>query len=269
VWKICVIVLSLLSASNVRAAEFLFSKVSPDNFQIELQGEIRNGDYRRLIALIESSPISFLNANSIVLNSKGGSVTEALRIAEAVEKTSLVTLVGSSNICASACFLVFIAGPLHWAEGSVLIHRPYLASEAYAESELSTTTKSQRNAMINMRKYLEDRSVPASLIELMMSRASTEAYHLTDNDKMKLGVMTPSFEEAAIAQCGLSAQDFIKGQETQKQLDCTHGLGNRARAIFLKEVIGETKFRVALREFLLSKGGIELPDGRIIMPNKK
>lgn len=268
-WKYFVVMLLLFGSNNGMAAEFLVSRMSPGLLQIELQGDIRNGDHGRLMSLIENSPISFINARAIVLNSKGGSVTEAIRIAEIVERASLATIVGPGDVCASACFLIFVSGPIRWNQGDILIHRPYLPKSTYANNELSEITKSQRAAMSNVRMFLRERSVPTKFIDLLISQSSTEAYRLTPYDEVEVGIMTPSYEEAVIAKCGLSSQMVLKQRATEAQMNCSHELNTGARLQFLKEAVGEEIFYSALREVLLSKGGIELPDGRIVMPKNK
>lgn len=70
---------------------------------------------------------SFLDTNSGViglrLNSPGGVVVSALTMAEEISSRRLSTYIGPTDICASACSILFFSGHDRFVEGRLGIHQ--------------------------------------------------------------------------------------------------------------------------------------------------
>jgi hypothetical protein len=77
---------------------------------ISIAGEIVEGDAEALRLEIRRARFANYSISEIELNSIGGSLYEGTSLAKVVRASSLSTRVAESNICASACFLVFAAG---------------------------------------------------------------------------------------------------------------------------------------------------------------
>ena len=120
--NLCLAIGLLLVALHAHAME-----VSVRPAGLLLSGEIRPGDYDRLINFFQSDPKKFVTTQNFLLDSPGGSVPEALKIALFIRDTSRVTNVEAKSNCLSACFYLFVAGGSRTAaaDGSVGIHRPY------------------------------------------------------------------------------------------------------------------------------------------------
>jgi hypothetical protein len=259
--------LTLLSVVlDAIGADFALNQVDSGRSQLELSGEILKDDSNKLIALISSNPVAFLDARTIVLKSPGGDIEESARIASIIEQAALITVVDPDETCASACFFVFVAGPVRWGRGTILIHRPYFQDDVYDSGQLANALSDHRDVMVAVRRYLEERSIPTHLIDEMIRRPSNDGYALTRRDLLEIGIMTPTFEEASIATCGVSARQFLDGGLSENGISCMHGLASEARAQLLVKTLGEQQAQQAIRTYLLSKGGIELPNGRIVVP---
>ena len=166
----------------------------------KIDGEITAGDYQRFQKLVTQK-----RAVRLVLNSKGGNLSEALKIAELANRLSLWTYVGKGDICASACFFIWINGEYRTAKKfektsevmNIGLHRPYLSNP----STDTTSTDTQQNIQRKTVSYLEERLVSRRLVDLMMSRASNDVYWITESDYLELGEYPPHIEELVIAKC--------------------------------------------------------------------
>ena len=76
---------------------------------IKATGPIRSGDADKLQALVPAATVDEKGLRRIILESPGGEVAEAFRVAEVIKNNNFVTLVGGE--CASACAMIlFPAG---------------------------------------------------------------------------------------------------------------------------------------------------------------
>lgn len=233
-----------------------------------MRGEIRDGDHERLLSLIKNSPVTFLETPIIYLSSVGGSVSEAIKIGNTIEQAALTAVVNDGESCASSCFMIFVAAPSRISLGSVFIHRPYVDTRLYENHELYEVSEVHQVVLKQTREYLQLKSVPSNLIDKMISLPSTDTYRLQAEDIIELGMMSPSFEEVSIAKCGVSSRQFpnLDRQYDSEKIVCVNGLKDVSRAKLLIDLIGSEKARMAVREYLLSKGGVESPDGMIHVP---
>jgi hypothetical protein len=71
---------------------------------IKATGAIRAGDYEKLRLLVPAATIDQSGLRRIILESPGGEVAEAIRVAEVIRNNHFVTLVGGE--CASACAMI-------------------------------------------------------------------------------------------------------------------------------------------------------------------
>jgi len=71
---------------------------------IKATGAIRAGDYEKLRLLVPAATIDENGLRRIILESPGGEVVEAMRVAEVIRSNHFVTLVGGE--CASACAMI-------------------------------------------------------------------------------------------------------------------------------------------------------------------
>lgn len=263
---IAVVLLTSIHPST-HGAELLWSSDGYGGYNLSVQGEILSGDHERLLRLVHSQPARFLHTDTIILSSPGGSVSDALGIAEFVRKSSLITQVDPTGECSSACFLILAGSDFRVLGGTVRIHRPFMAPESYLDRPAAEAQAEHEAGIHRVRQFLVSRLVPSHLIDKLISLPSTESYELSASDLVSMGALSPGFEETTIAKCGFSARTFSEPAANSTAIICVKQIQASARYTYLLDVLGQERARAALREHLLSIGGIELKDGRIILPD--
>ena len=193
---------------------------------VKLSGKIEAGDAARLRAVIRDPLYGDWTYNTLLLDSLGGDVSEALRLAQMVREAMLRTSTildtgalakGSAGArtrsnwpCVSACFLVWVAGTeresysaVIKAEGEVGIglHRPYFSPNTYADSP-AKVAELQQAMTTAVQDYLRREHVPERFIEKMLESSSRDVYWLRESgDPFALNGRAPWFEEMMIARC--------------------------------------------------------------------
>lgn len=130
-----------------------FRSLAPDdqgNVAITGTGEIVAGDLERLRTLmlqLSGTMSATGRVNAIFLDSPGGALIEAERLADVIQKVHLAVVVPAGSQCASACFLLFAAGSLRIVGPDALVG-VHSASQAGHETEASMaiTTALARDA---------------------------------------------------------------------------------------------------------------------------
>lgn len=198
-------------APHTFAANIYIEKKTHINFD----GQIEKGDAERVAFLIEGMP----RVDVFMVNSAGGSISEALKIASLLKGIHAYLVVKPGKICASACFFMFIAATTRSASpfygkdgenpspqelpkkslGRVGIHRPYLV---LPKGTSEKSFEKQDLLMRDIRAYLIEEQVPQNLIDEMMGRGSNEVYWLREKDLDLIGEYSPGYEEMLIQKCG-------------------------------------------------------------------
>lgn len=242
---VSLIVAALLAAValNAGAAELSVKDLGGDQYQLILEGEIAEGDSDTLMAFIYRDPLTFVRTSTITLNSPGGSVAEAIKLAVIVERSAFATIVEKNASCASSCVLIYVGGQMRMPSGSVLVHRPYLSNSAAQSLSVEETRQYQENAMTEVRRFLESRFVPRAIVDMMMTKSSVEAERLSVSDLKEIGLATASFEETSLARCGASPDGFVSGEISAKQRDCIKTIMTIARLEYLNSLIGKENAR--------------------------
>ncbi|MDI1298194.1 hypothetical protein, partial [Methylotenera sp.] len=126
----------ILNISTVNAANITLNDLGSNAANIIYEGKIVKGDSKKISSIINKYKGYIV---SIELDSLGGDVEEAIRVADIIERFQISSTVPKSKICGSACFFIFIAGTNRMASGIeekgnsdaplgfVGIHRPFLA----------------------------------------------------------------------------------------------------------------------------------------------
>lgn len=195
-----------------------------DKWKLYLNGEIHQGDSEQLASILSKTK----RARSLTVNTLGGDVREALRIAELVRGSRIDVQVAKSGRCVSACFFIYLEGysrNASWANadgtlpssirsaGPIGIHRPYLNS---VTSNLESA-QNQEIVMKNVRSYLATKLVPQYLVDEMMARPSNDIYWLTERDVVTLGEYDPGVEEVLIAKCGYKRTNAMFEENWSKE----------------------------------------------------
>lgn len=218
-WILVINLLILFNSLQASAADLKFKEIYPKVLQVNFKGEITTGDHKKLIDIIDSFDGSI---GLIELDSLGGDVSEAIKIANIVEKFQIMTKVTKDKTCASACFFIFIAGTDRLASGIELkslpnnqagfvgVHRPFLA-----QSGSKKYLASQQDAMRKVRDYLDYQLVSRKLTDAMLSRPSNDIYWLNSDDLEELGPYSPALEEQLISRCNYDRKQINQINEAK------------------------------------------------------
>ena len=200
---LCFVLVALFSLLNVaEAADIKVSHNAKGRADTGLfYGQIVAGDTQRFAKFFIKYPAVML----LKIDSRGGDVTEAIRIGELVRALRIQVDVADRGVCASSCFFIWMNGSYRLAveenyrggSGPVGLHRPFFVNPENYEGSLQR----QSNAMVGIRNYLESNLIPRRLIDIMMSRPSNEIYWLTFMDLEEINPIPPALEELFIAKC--------------------------------------------------------------------
>lgn len=191
----------------------------------KLQGEIVKGDASRLRNALRLDP-QLHARGELLLDSPGGDVAEALKISKLMVEWLARATVSHDGICASACFLIWVASPIHSTKNydmpaRIGLHRPYFSKEAYAGFPVQQVNAAQTRVMRETREFLQQQNVSQRLIDEMMRRRSNDVYWLTETDLTELKALSPYMEELYVAECGfkpIPPFDPQVSQEVFKQI---------------------------------------------------
>src|SRR5258708_4462521 len=166
-----------LSVSIAAAAEIKSFNLKDDSVEISISGDIAPGGSDALRVSIQAANDAGKLVTSLRLNSAGGNLLEAVRLAAAVKLAKMSTNVGQSATCASACFLIFAAGETKYANNSARIG-VHGASDKDVVSHAATTS------MADVAKALD---VPWSIIRRMINTPPGEVEWLSIADLRLMG----------------------------------------------------------------------------------
>lgn len=200
---------------GARAATFKFDcppSAPREPCALVLEGLIAAGDAAAIDATLAGhNAVDNSFARWLVLNSPGGDVAEAVRIADVVRNRLLWTTnlnivrydprnqaeeEAFGHVCAGTCFLVLMAGGNRalvsnpQSNARIGLHRPY------------DDKATQKDAEESLRAFARRERVPERLVDEMMSRSSPNAYWLTRKEAADLSGYASWFEEFALAACG-------------------------------------------------------------------
>ena len=166
-----------LSASVATAAEIKSFNLKDGSVEISIFGNIAPGVIDTLRASTKAANDAGKLVTSLRLNSEGGSLLEAVRVADWVRSAKISTNVGQDAICASACFLIFAAGETKYANISARIG-------VHAASEKGVVSRAATTSMADVAKELD---VPWSIIRRMINTPPGEVEWLSLADLRLMG----------------------------------------------------------------------------------
>lgn len=184
---------------------------------IRLVGKIEKGDAEKFKIIVEYLKEEKITVNMLMLASIGGDAIEAMQIGTIVRESFIPThapinldagftcngyppeLEDADCDCASACFLIWVAGV--YRVGDVLgIHRPYFLGEYFDGLSESAVKKKYVSMYERVRSYLKSMDVPEHIVKKMFATGSDEIAYL-DWDAAKSMEFAPFFDEWVGASC--------------------------------------------------------------------
>ena len=137
---VAVLVLAALSLVGAPASAMTFKyATTADGLRVVVAiGEIRRGDARRLERALEKADRDRHGTKRLYLESEGGQVVEALKMADVITAAKVSTIVRKGKFCASACAsILFVAGKYRTGVGEAgSYERLFELIEALAAREL-------------------------------------------------------------------------------------------------------------------------------------
>jgi hypothetical protein len=130
--------LAMLLAGPAGAMTFKLATTSTGVHVVVAKGDIKAGDAARLARALEGADRDRHGTKYLYLESEGGLVVEALKMADIIHEAEVSTIVRKGTICASACASVlFVAGKYRTVEkgGLLAIHSCYDSRNGRSASE--------------------------------------------------------------------------------------------------------------------------------------
>jgi hypothetical protein len=209
---------------------------------ISVVGLITTGDADKLINVLRMQKYGL---GYIDLDSPGGDVAEAIKMAEIIKPLYPNVRVAPGRYCASACVFLWLVGTSREATapenvqrltklglkpaGTLGLHRPYLKN-------FDSVSNKQSEVMRQVQTYLESQMVPRRLVDLMMSRPSNDIYWLNSKDLQEFGSYRPEVEEFLINKCGYvrptdsAMARGLTGEQMVKAMTCSENYLDEVRA---------------------------------------
>jgi hypothetical protein len=170
------VALAMLAAAPqpARAMDFFTVKTPDGRLLLVAEGEIKEGDDRRLHDFVAALPAQ-TRLFAIGLDSPGGNLREGVYLADSIHSTGLPTIVSSRGMCASACFLMFAAGSPRMAaiNARIGVHSASSDGEDNGPAQAVTTLMARKAAELD---------VPPSIIGKMVTTGPGDITWLTQQD---------------------------------------------------------------------------------------
>jgi hypothetical protein len=119
---------------------------------------------------------------TIRLNSTGGNILEALKIAELIRTGKIASAVLSKTTCASACFIILSAGSEKYVHYTAAV-----GVHGASEAEGGETTEAKA-ATVTMARVLKELGVPPAILGKMVTTPPDQMVWLTPDDLKAMGV---------------------------------------------------------------------------------
>ena len=149
VFSILLVILLAVCSAPAVAMDFSISKMSGGLRVVVGSGTIQSGDARKLTRALGRAGRDEQGTKQLLLNSAGGMVLEALKMADVMSRVGVSTIVPKGSVCASACAsVVFVAGKYRRLDrgGSLAIHSCYDSRTGSAVSECNAIISARAQA---------------------------------------------------------------------------------------------------------------------------
>jgi len=159
-----------------------FGLLNPsEGIVINFNGEIIEGDYQRLVSLVEASEIR--KRVSIAFNSLGGNISEAVAIGRYIRSQGFETLVVDG--CYSACFFAFLGGVKREVFGKLGVHQFYggRGSSDYVESTTQFLTA-------ELMEYTASMGVNIETLKIAFQTPPQHMYVFSEDEIENFGINT-------------------------------------------------------------------------------
>lgn len=217
------VLLLLLTLPWVASASAASVTLHPNGNLVVLEGRIEVGDFDKVDKLArEASP------TAIYLASPGGSVKEALRIGALVRRRAWETKTAeppsmpaeiragvaasfgvrdrANNLCASACFFIFVSGI--YRDGFALgIHAPHMSASELERLPPGEAMRSENSVRLAVGLFLRQMGVPPKYLDAIYEVPKEELRWLSEDEiRADFHGFVPEVREWVRTQCGDAAE---------------------------------------------------------------
>jgi hypothetical protein len=172
-----------VAATAAPAADLSSVAIRDDATIVLLQGDIEPGDADAVEALIKMINDDGRLVSAIRLNSPGGSLAEAIRLAELTRRAKVPTVVAAGSRCASACFIVFASGVEKFAsyDAAIGVHG---VSDRFGHQTMQTEAATR-----SMARIASELGVPPRIVGQMIATRPSEIAWLSPDDLRAMGTI--------------------------------------------------------------------------------
>lgn len=168
--------IALIATGNDPLGDPAKIEISRDGKSLTISGPIVSGVANDLNDRLASSP----NVQTVVLNSNGGRIIEALAMADIIRARGLSTKVEEN--CESACTLIFLAGKERSASP--------LSAIGFHQPDFPAITESERQDMIRQARYdYRQAGIDAGFIDRIMAVPPQEMWYPKHDEMVDAGVI--------------------------------------------------------------------------------
>lgn len=162
---------------------YTYSYIQDNKLIIHVSGEIKKGDAARFPKWVTDNIKHEDKIMGVSLDSPGGSIGEALLIADGVQKTEVPTIVGPGDKCVSACFLIFASGKKRFASKDAHIGVHSVVTKGEGEN------LDAKGITLDLARIATERfNVSPSIIGRMVATPPDRVYWLNHSDLAEMGV---------------------------------------------------------------------------------
>ncbi|WP_341916816.1 hypothetical protein [Polaromonas sp. YR568] len=171
-----------------------------------IRGTIEKGDYDRIIEFVRHPDNYGRFARMVYLDSSGGDVVEAIKIAHLLDKSYAATHVASGARCYSACFILWMSGVTrHVSSGATLgVHRIHVQLKEGSIDQQSAYVSQIARTVEN---YMSGLGTPRAILDKMNATAPADLFVISPRWLAEQRLLTAvsyrlGFIDAAQARCG-------------------------------------------------------------------
>jgi hypothetical protein len=178
---LAIVLAGLAFAQPAEAADVASSTSTAGKIIITLTGDIVDGDADKVWRAIKAAQDGGRLVSGIRLNSMGGKLMEAVKLADIVREASIATAVDEGADCASACFIVFAAGI-----GKFVHHGARIGVHG-ASDEWGEETVESGAATVMVARIVKELDVPTDIIGKMVVTPPQEMIWLAPDEVRSMG----------------------------------------------------------------------------------
>jgi hypothetical protein len=172
--------IAAIAAHNAHALQYQRVPLDPPRVIISARGPIVPGDFERFVNFLGVMPDTD-RVIGLALDSQGGNVFEAEKMAGAIRRLDTSILVSDGSECSSACFLLFAAGSRRFVRPDALIG-------VHSVSENGKETIDAMALTTAMARDAADLGVPSAIIGKLVQTPPGRTTWLTPPELASMGV---------------------------------------------------------------------------------